>query len=433
MFKKILGTAGSKILIAGISLLVVFFNARYLGAEGVGTIGLIVLGITIILLVTNFIGGTALVYLSSRVDNFKLLLISYLWAFLVALFFWVLMRFVDFVPKGYASHVVALSLAYALASVHFYLLLGHEKIRWYNFLTTFQYFIQLAVILYLFLYKRECTIHSFLLSLYFSYFFVFIVSGLLMVSTLKRAANEGLFGVFKQVFRLGAQIQTAFLIQMMNYRMGYYLLDYYVGRSGLGMFHFGNQLAEGTWILGKSVSIVQYSRISNIDDREYARRLTLRLMKLTFLLTFLMILVLLLLPAQVFDFFGKDFSHTRMIIACLSVGILANAMSMMFSHYFAGLGKPRINLAGSLTGLLFTVALGFWLIPVYGLIGAGVTASVSYLASLVYQFVLFVRMARPDWKEFLLTRDDIHLVTNEIRLFLKRKDEALPETNYPDL
>lgn len=42
MLKKILGTIGSRYLIAFLNLALIFINAKVLGIEGVGMIGLIV-------------------------------------------------------------------------------------------------------------------------------------------------------------------------------------------------------------------------------------------------------------------------------------------------------------------------------------------------------------------------------------------------------
>ncbi|MCX6272056.1 MAG: polysaccharide biosynthesis C-terminal domain-containing protein [Bacteroidetes bacterium] len=430
MFKKIIGTAGSKIIIAAISLLIMFFNAHYLGATGVGTIGLIVLGITIILLVNNFIGGTTLVYLVPREDNYKLLFISYVWALVVALVFWLLMLFIQLVPDGYKHHVVILSLFCSVSNINLYILLGKEKIRQYNVLTTIQYLLQLMAMVYFFLYLKQCTVMAFIYTLYFSYLFIFLTSNMLIYRMIKRTNLSDLMNVLKRILRLGSLVQTAFVIQMMNYRLGYYIIDYFIGRSGLGMFHFANQLAEGTWIVGKSVSIVQYSKISNSSDKEYAKRLTLRLMKLTFLITLVMILVFFVIPDEVYIFFGKDFGSTRWIIVALSVGILANGVSMMFSHYFAGLGKPQVNTVGSSIGLVFTLALGFWLIPVFGLMGAGITASVSYLSALVFQVIMFIRIARPSLKEFNFSKEDYTMIRDEIMNFLGKKQEPADEVVY---
>jgi len=61
MLKNILSTITTRILVALLTLIMVLVNARYLGAEKVGTIGLIILAIAILQLVSNLVGGGALV------------------------------------------------------------------------------------------------------------------------------------------------------------------------------------------------------------------------------------------------------------------------------------------------------------------------------------------------------------------------------------
>ncbi len=112
MLRKILGTAGSRMIIAIIGLMIALCNAKYLGPEGLGTIGLIILGITIILLINNFIGGPTLVYLIPRENNFKLLIISYCWSALVIGLFALILQFIHIVPKEYTRDVLLLSLIY---------------------------------------------------------------------------------------------------------------------------------------------------------------------------------------------------------------------------------------------------------------------------------------------------------------------------------
>jgi len=73
----------------------------------------------------------------------------------------------------------------------------------------------------------------------------------------------------------------------------------------------------------------------------------------------------------------------------------------------------------SALGLVFTLVLGFLLIPRFGIIGASVTASISYTASTIYQFIIFIRMSHLGIKDFMLTRGEIKLLISESRNFLK--------------
>ena len=109
----------------------------------------------------------------------------------------------------------------------------------------------------------------------------------------------------------------------------------------------------------------------------------------------------------------------------MSIGIVSIAVSMMFSHYFAGRGKPYHNTISSGIGFVFTLGLGLWLIPQFGLAGAGITASVAYTVAMIYQLIVFIKMAKVKMGEFLITEKDFHLFVTETKsLFLKNKPQT---------
>ncbi|HOI88156.1 MAG TPA: polysaccharide biosynthesis C-terminal domain-containing protein, partial [Lentimicrobium sp.] len=159
--------------------------------------------------------------------------------------------------------------------------------------------------------------------------------------------------------------------------------------------------------ISKSIALVQYSRISNAPDTEYSRRITIDFIKFTGIFTALTTSVLLLLPPAFFELvFRSGFSRTGDVVLSLAPGIVAVAVSLMFSHYFSGSGKPWHNTISSAIGLAFTVVLGFSLIPAYGLTGAGITASAAYLAGTIYQMVAFSRLTNTRLREYIPGRRD---------------------------
>ncbi len=85
MIRKILSTTAARLLIASANLGIVWLAARTLGAEGMGTISLFILGISIIQMISAMVGGSALVYLVPRYPVVQLLLPSWLWAVFVSL------------------------------------------------------------------------------------------------------------------------------------------------------------------------------------------------------------------------------------------------------------------------------------------------------------------------------------------------------------
>ena len=79
MLKKILGTIGSRYLIAFLNLALIFINAKVLGIEGVGMIGLIVASVNIAVIVNGILCGNTIVYFMNRYSMRTIFLSAYLW------------------------------------------------------------------------------------------------------------------------------------------------------------------------------------------------------------------------------------------------------------------------------------------------------------------------------------------------------------------
>jgi O-antigen/teichoic acid export membrane protein len=415
MLRKIIGTAGSRIIIALITFAIVVINARALGTEGVGEIALIVLGITIILLISN-LGSGGLVYLIPRYDPFKLIVPSYAWAFLSSVIGAFILSFFKLIPDEYTSHVLFLSLFQALGAINLTFLIGKEKIKQYNLISVLQFIMVIATLSVLVYIMQRVEVMSYVYALYVAYILTFIVSFMAIRKFIKVTNFSKFDEVLIQVFKYGSYVQLANLLQLMNYRLGYYIIEKYLGKASLGIFDVGNKVSEGLWLIGKSVALVQYSKISNNKDAGFARDLTIRFLKFVFVITFLMLVVLLLLPDSFFMFvFGDDFTGLSKVVQSLATGILSMSVSMILSHFFSGTGRHYHNTISSGIGLALTLIFGFTLIPEMGIIGAGITASISYFSSMLYQMIVFVRISGTGLSQFMIKKEDIKFVKDELR------------------
>ncbi|MDD5695824.1 MAG: polysaccharide biosynthesis C-terminal domain-containing protein, partial [Bacteroidales bacterium] len=178
----------------------------------------------------------------------------------------------------------------------------------------------------------------------------------------------------------------------------------------------GVQLSEGVWLVGKSVATVQYARISNTTDQDYAKRLTLLLFKFTLIVSLIITVILVVLPESVYGWiFSSDFMEVKRVILSLAAGILSTAVALMFSHYFSGMGMPVHNMIGSAIGLVLTLVLGLIFIPKFGIVAAGLTASISYLANMVYLMIIFMLKTKPSVREFMIQKEDLRLLIQELK------------------
>ena len=412
MFKKILNTFGTKILAAALNFLIAIIISQTLGDSGKGTQALLLATLSFILIFSDIICGASIIYLAPRHSFKKILVASTIWAALIA----VVMGFGIwlFYPKlapDLILHVALLSFISSLSNINFRFLVGKEEIKKANYNTLLQpVLLALTLVIYYILLKRT-DIYGYIIGLYAAYGGTFLL-GVWMLrkeyTNLRHDKDKEYGPVLKDLFKYGFLNQTGHFVQFFNLRLSYYLLNKYINVGRVGVFSNAVSLAEAIWIISSSIALVQYARIANADDRAYAQKLTLDLSKICLVISALAVVVLALLPPQVYTFvFGPEFGEMTSIIRILAPGVLFYCIFLILGHYYSGIGRYQMNTFAALCGLVATFVCGFTLIPKYDVTGAAITSAVSYTVNAVFLFVFFLKEARFKGKDFLLTKSEI--------------------------
>ncbi len=391
MLKVITGTIVARIITTAMGLLISVIAGHRLGLDGLGTIGLIVLGITLIRLGMDLVGGSALVYLVPRVALGRLLRPGYLWAVLAAGVGYGVVRVFKLVPEGYAGDVAVLAFLQGIHAIHLSVLIGQQRIRANNIIAVVQALVLVAAFGVL-TKDPGADAHAFIAACYISIAAALVLSVLAMRKHVMPHA-EAPANVIRLLLRQGAYVQVANGMQLMNYRLAYWLIEKFQSTAALGIYTVANQLAEGAWLVPKSLAVVLYSKISNTTGPEGQRLLTLTFLKTSMACASAVVLVLILLPSTVFQWvFGPEVVGVTPLIVLLVPGILSMAASQAYSHFFSGTARNVHNVIGSGLGLVATVVAGLLLIPVYGLVGAAISATLAYSINAVYQTIAFMRI-----------------------------------------
>lgn len=423
IIKNILSTGAVRMLNALSGFVLLWLATNGMGAAAWGVSGLILLNVTLLIMLAEMVSN-AVVYYSSRRNPKSLVRLSAGFTFALLAFFsltfFVLSYFPGFfhvlVPQGYAVHILILVWLGSLHNINLYLLLGRERIRAFNTLFMLQFLSQLAamaIALHLLDIRNEL---AYVISLYASYLVPLIAAYTTYVVPLMRG-NTGLPDAnLREMIAFGSLTQTSSFVHMLNRRLSFYVIRFFTGNAALGVFNSGVQLTEGFRLIGHSIALVQFSSISNSSDPEYARRLSIRLMKLSIILTFLALAVLLVVPAGVFEWlFSREFGQIKLVVAGLAPGVLALSANAIFSHYFSGTGRPRYNLFASLTGFFVVIPALLLLIPPFGIFGAALAASLAYIASASYQAIVFTRLNHTTLREWLPGREELDMLRHLVK------------------
>jgi O-antigen/teichoic acid export membrane protein len=385
MHKKIASTFFIKVIIAFLNLAIVVLLSRFLGAQGKGEASIIITSIAMILLFTNMIGGSSLVFLVPRFPTFLLFIISNVWTVFVCAITFVLFQFLRIIPSHIVLPVITLALINSFLATNLTILLGKEKVMSTNLISLLQTVLNLLVLWVLICYLDEQNIQAYVNSLYAAMGFCLFLSTLLIIPYFKNYSLLESKQTIRMLVKTGFTNQTGHILKFLSFRFSYYVMVYYSGSVTLGVFSNGVALIESLLLISNSFSTILYPRVANSQNQESVRMLTLQMTKAGILLCALALIPLLMLPSSFWIWmFGPEFNGVHEVIVLLSPGILVYNIALITGHYFSGVGRYAVNTISNLLGLLTTIVASLWVIPSYGIMEAGIISSLSYLVTTYY-------------------------------------------------
>jgi O-antigen/teichoic acid export membrane protein len=408
-------------LTAVINLLIAVLLSQYLGPEGKGQQGILITTIALVLLFANIAGGATLVFLTPRYNGMRLLLSAWLWNILSSLLGWVVLVLTGLIAPEYVVVVVLISLINAGANIHANMLTGKEKIATANHTLLLQPMLTIFGCASLFFHAPKPAVEHYLIALFVANLASMLYGLFALQGSIKSDEKEkcSWLHLWKIMLGFGIINQMAHIAQLLSFRISYFFLETHRGEAAVGVFSNGISLTESVWIVANSISMVLYARISNSHDEGYNSRITLSFWKAGMVATLVLLAILLLLPSAFFVwFFGAGFLDVSKAIQSLAPGIFLFTTALIIGHYFSGRGKYYVNALASWAGLGITVVGCFYLIPEYGLEGAGWTASVSYGLTSLIVLLVFMKQSGISVLQLLPNRADIQTMKEALRAFV---------------
>ena len=201
-----------------------------------------------------------------------------------------------------------------------------------------------------------------------------------------------------QIGAIRPLIQFAFLafmtnlIQFLSYKMDIWFVNYFHGKQLTGIYALGVSLAQMVWLLPSAIQSVLYAFISTHTDRQLIIQRTIKTTRQIAVYAISAgitgyLLSIYLVPIL----FGEEFRESVQCIGLLFIGVVPFCLSMAVSGYFAGTGRVRINLYSAILGFIVCMAADLLLIPSYGILGAAIASSISYISTVTFLLVKFHR------------------------------------------
>lgn len=191
----------------------------------------------------------------------------------------------------------------------------------------------------------------------------------------------------------GVVVGVTGVISFLNYRADTFVVEYFEGRAGVGLYSNAVLIAEALWQVSAALVVATYARVASLD-REAAIALTTRVMRHTVVLLGAVGLGLFLMADVVFLVLRPEYAEGATALRILIPGTVVFGLMNAFSGYYTyQRGMPFASAVVAGIGLVANLVLSMLLVPVFGVNGAALGSSLGYVAAVACGLAYFMRDA----------------------------------------
>lgn len=198
----------------------------------------------------------------------------------------------------------------------------------------------------------------------------------------------------KNMLSFGAKGYFANLIQFFNYRLDVFIVNFFLGPTGAGLYSVAVKFAELLWQVPNAVGSVMFPT-SAANRRSAMNRFTPRILWSTLALSVLGAFFLAIVGR-----FAIEVIYTDALLGSyepllwLLPGVVVFGGVKVLANDITGRGFPQYNSLVAAVALVATIALDLLLIPRLGLVGASLASTVAYAVSFLLTLFFYTRVTR---------------------------------------
>ncbi|BAN47711.1 putative polysaccharide biosynthesis protein [Metapseudomonas resinovorans NBRC 106553] len=187
---------------------------------------------------------------------------------------------------------------------------------------------------------------------------------------------------FLRSISYGWKVHVANLCSFLVYRVDIYILGIFWGASTVGIYSVAQQVVERFWMISQAISTVMFPSLASMkskNDSDGVDLIVKKSLKWVFISSFLGLLILfVVVDWAIVLVFGDRYAEASTLIKILLPGMVLFNVSRVLASATGAAGRVGVMVVVSLTCLLFSATLNYYLIPLYGAVGAASATSISY-------------------------------------------------------
>ena len=192
-------------------------------------------------------------------------------------------------------------------------------------------------------------------------------------------------------FKFGFKQHLGSIFQLLNYRLDLLIIAALLTSAEVGQYSVAVVIAETIWYIPSSLGQILYPKTASSDTKA-ANTFTPFVCRTNILLTSIAILILYGISGTIIPWlFTSEFYPSVMALKLLLPGTLFLGINKVLASDLTGRGFPQYSTYAAFFSLIFTIIFDFLLIPRFGINGAALASSISYMISALIIIYLFIK------------------------------------------
>jgi O-antigen/teichoic acid export membrane protein len=192
------------------------------------------------------------------------------------------------------------------------------------------------------------------------------------------------------MLRFGLLAGLSSMISYLNYRADAFVVEYFEGTRGVGIYSIAVYIGEAVWQFSGSLALATYARVA-AAERDDAIALTTRVMRHTLVILGAVCLGLFALADPVVGILKPEFADAATALRLLLPGTLLYGLAASFSGFYTyQRGRPWAAAVVAGAGLVIDIGLDFVLVPAMGVNGAALASTIAYSTAILGALVVFM-------------------------------------------
>jgi O-antigen/teichoic acid export membrane protein len=385
MFTHLLQSLISRLGVAIIGFLVLVISAKYLGVSTRGEISLFLFNVALLQIITEVFTGYHLIHFMTKYRAHKIYGFGLVFILFITLVGNSILWFAGKHIEGFFWQAFLITALVTLHTFQCVMILGLGKLKFYYGLSLLQPALLLCFLLSQVLFANDLTFKAYVYPLLYSFALASGISFGMLWRQLKSKKDHKPFASLP-ILKNGLAAQLALMMFVLGNKYSFYLLE---PGAELGLYAAAISITESVLIIVSAMLPMYLSRIASEQNKANAGKLTLKLGVSVVLFCSFGLIILNLLPETLYlKLLGNGFKGIKTVVLFYSPAVIFTALYLILSNYFTGRGEARLVMMSNLLGLLLTLVLCPWLVGIYHLKGAAISAILIYI---VMSFSLIVK------------------------------------------